>query len=402
MGSAHRSTPRRGGSAAAIVSFAQGLLALCLATTARADDAAEARALFDEAVRLRTAGDIGAACARFEESDRKVASLTTERELADCYARAGKTATAWTLFNTLSAKLTSAGQAQEGRAARARAAELEPHLSRLRVIVTPPDDDMPGLRVVLDELVVGRNAYGIALPVDPGPHKVKAGAARRLPWEKKVEVPADGALVDVKIPRLDLDPSQDEEGDYPPDRVAVVSPRPAVGPAVDPIEAPGPEVPGATSKLDGPIASAKPDRRPAPPRPLRRVRPKLQRNAALGLGGAGLGGLLVGAITGGLALARGAQWRSYSAAHCNGAGACDKQSSIDILRHIEHDRAAFAATANIGLVGGTAALGGAVLLWLTPVYVPIGPAAKPRVASSWWVAPQVGQGEAGASLGGQF
>src|SRR4029078_12457123 len=78
-------------------------LSLCssqlVARTSRAEgDAAAAQALFDQARQLVSEVKCSEACPKFEESQRLDPGSGTLLNLADCYERQGKLATAWTKF----------------------------------------------------------------------------------------------------------------------------------------------------------------------------------------------------------------------------------------------------------------------------------------------------------------
>src|ERR1700753_3563254 len=79
--------------AACVLGFTPTVLA-----ESSAGDKASAEALFNDGVALVSAGNYADGCARFEASQALEATLGTTLHLADCYERAGKTASAWVLF----------------------------------------------------------------------------------------------------------------------------------------------------------------------------------------------------------------------------------------------------------------------------------------------------------------
>jgi hypothetical protein len=173
------------------------------ASPAHADDAgAAAQVLFDEGRRLMDAGDFAAACPKLAESQRLDPGNGTLARLATCHEKQGKTATAWSEFAELVTSAQRAGQADRERFARQRIAVLEPHLSRLTVVV-PADVAMTaGLVVQRDAIAVGVAAWGVGIPVDPGEHVVEASAPGKQAWSTHVTIGAASDAKQVTLPAL--------------------------------------------------------------------------------------------------------------------------------------------------------------------------------------------------------
>src|SRR3982751_5168116 len=115
------------------------VIALCLLVgerVGRADTAGEqaiALTLFNEGKALAAAGDYAGACVKFEAADRLTGWLGVELNLGDCYARLGRTASAWVVWRKGAAKAEAAHDERAGYA-RSQAEQLEPLLARLSVI----------------------------------------------------------------------------------------------------------------------------------------------------------------------------------------------------------------------------------------------------------------------------
>jgi hypothetical protein len=186
---------------------------------ARADASAEnqaaAQALFDEARQLMQAGKPEAACPKFEESERLDPGIGTRLNLAGCYERIGKTASAWTLYVEIAPAARKAGQPERAALATERAAALKDKLTRL-VIVVPEGSRSDGLAIERGTIEVGEAQWGAAIPVDPGAQTIRATAPDKLPWQTRVQLPADGSTVSVSVPALANDPlaerAREEEG----------------------------------------------------------------------------------------------------------------------------------------------------------------------------------------------
>lgn len=174
--------------------------ALCR-TEAHADpveDEPIALALFTEGRRLVADGDIEAGCKKFEAARDLVGWLGIQLNLADCYERIGKTASAWMLFLKASDEAAKLDDPREVYA-RSRADALEPRLAR----VTLDGALVPGVNVLFDRKPVTTAGVAVPIPVDPGEHLVEASAAGHQSWTTVVVV-GRSASVRVSVPPLDV------------------------------------------------------------------------------------------------------------------------------------------------------------------------------------------------------
>ena len=105
------------------------LVALPLAAQQR--DPAAAQALFDQGRALMKAKNYSEACPKLAESQRLDPGIGTQFHLADCYENQGKLASAWAAFHEVASMAAASNQPDREKAAKARAARLEPRLPRL-------------------------------------------------------------------------------------------------------------------------------------------------------------------------------------------------------------------------------------------------------------------------------
>jgi hypothetical protein len=185
--------------------IAAGLaLALSLPVAARADvtgpDRAAAQALFDDGRRLMGDKRYAEACPKFEESQRIDPGLGTLLNLAECQMQTGKTASAWANFLEAAYQAKAAGQSKREMTARARAAALEPKLSRLTIIA---GGDAASAEIKRDGKVVSPSLWGTPVPVDPGDHTVTVAAPGKKPWTSTVTVNPDGHQATISVPQLE-------------------------------------------------------------------------------------------------------------------------------------------------------------------------------------------------------
>lgn len=174
--------------------------AICLAD-ASAEDRAAAQALFDEGRGLVQSGSATEGCTKFEESERLDPSIGTQLNLADCYERTGKSASAWTLYIEVAAAARKAGQPERASLASARATALQASLSRL-IIVVPESARVAELVVERGSITVGKAQWGTPIPVDPGTHVVMAHAPGKKPWKTTIIFEAGALTKTITVPTL--------------------------------------------------------------------------------------------------------------------------------------------------------------------------------------------------------
>lgn len=169
------------------------LFAIVLVSTTFAHaDPATAEALFSEGRRLFAEGNYAAACTKFEESNKADPAEGTQLNLAMCWEKLGKTASAWTMYMQVANALSSHGRRDRAQLAQARAAALLPTLSKLAI--TAP----AGSSIRVDGAPWSAALTGIATPVDPGRHTIEASAPNKT-FRRVVDVPASAATITVAV-----------------------------------------------------------------------------------------------------------------------------------------------------------------------------------------------------------
>ena len=291
---------------------------------AQSADAAAALTLFEEGKQLAATGNYREGCPKLLASYAMVQKLGTLLNLADCYERSGKTASAWVRFTEAATIAERAGQQERAEFARTHAAALAPRLSRM--IVTAPSPAPEGLEVRRDGIVVDAAVFGEAVPVDPGPHALEARAPHQRTWTANVDIEPD-----AKAPRTVAIPA------FEADLAAVAGPGPGAGAGA--LEGPPVNVPAAGN--DGSSSSSGDG----------------QRTWAFVLGGVGAAGLAA-SVVGGL-VARSQYARS------NDSGGC--VSDVCTQRGLD-DRSKAGTTAGVStglFIGGALLLATGVILYLT-------------------------------------
>ena len=230
-----------------------------------AADQTLAEALFQEARKLMDQGRFGDACPKLAESQRLDPGGGTQLLLAQCYEKLGKTATAWTIFNEALATSRKINRADRERLAKERIAALEAKLSKLTIRVPADVASLEGFLLTHNGSVISRAAFGLALPVDPGPHEVVVAATGRKAWRRTVEVAGEGDNKVVEVPMLEKE--------------AVAPPPPSAAPAASSV------APPPSQKAPPPSSDPQTD-----------ASPGSRRTMAYVAGGVGAVGLVLGTV----------------------------------------------------------------------------------------------------------
>ena len=333
-----------------------------------AQDKADAEVLFNAAKSALAAGNFADACPKFAESQRKDPAIGTALYLAECYERSGKIASAWAQFRVAE---DMANQRHDNRAALAkqRADRLAP--SKMTIVLAPEAKDVAGLEVKRDGEVVGSAAFGLASPLDGGRHSVVASAPGRRAFEWSGDVPQQGGMITVTIPKL-------ESGSTPVATSTVTAPIPTVT---------------ATATVT-PTATAT---EPAPP----------PADTGGGMSGVKVAGIIVGSVglvaMGASLIVNLVEQSAYNSVLAkNGNGTCQ-----DSTVPIQCTNASDAATANNAVnisnyVGTTLFVSGAVLTAAGIVMFLVAPKSKAKTTTALVLSPSISPQFGGAMLSGRF
>jgi uncharacterized protein (TIGR03382 family) len=132
------------------------------------------------------------ACAAFEQSQQLDPQFGTQYNLAGCYEKVGKLATARNLYREL-------GRADTNPTRRARsrqfAAALDPRVPKIKLVLAraPKDVQVQLNRVDASALL------GVETPVDVGSYEIVASAPRYREWRQAIRVHEEGKVVTVTI-----------------------------------------------------------------------------------------------------------------------------------------------------------------------------------------------------------
>jgi serine/threonine-protein kinase len=284
-----------------------------------------AEALFGEGKRLMDQGKFADACPKFADSQKLDPGVGTLLNLARCYQKNGQAASAWSTYKEAAAAARTAGQADREGIARREAAALEPTLPKLTVSVSPETASLPNLEVRMDGVILSRGLWGVAAPVDPGPHNIEAKAAGKRPFSQRVQAALKSSSA-VTIPSLGTGSSSE--------------------PAAAAVEPSGP-VPAANTTMSVSTSSSSDGAGKSP-----------QRAIGIVIGGAGVVAMAVGGV---LALSAKSAYDGVPADQCDATGCTETgfQTRTDA-----RDKAGM-ATIVFG-VGAAALVGGGILFLTAP------------------------------------
>ena len=293
------------------------------AQTKAGGNRAAAEALFNQGRDLMTKGKFVEACPKFEASQQLDPGLGTMLNLAECYEKTGRTASAWAEYREAIPLARAAGSKARQDLATERAQALQERLSTLTIRAMTGDDGDAHLEIRRDGVPMQSAELGAPIPVDPGEHLIEVAAPGKQPWSTKVQVGADAAKVQVDIPKLEA----------------------ADGAAPAPVAAPASAPPAATADT-------------APP-PAPKSSGSAQRTAGLISAGVGVVGIGIGTVFG---LKASSNWSDAKDTCRDGRFECTQQG-----KNLQSDAKSAATLSTVGFVAGGALLGlGAVLYFTAP------------------------------------
>ncbi len=287
------------------------------AQTGGASNRAAAEALFNEGRSLASKGQYADACPKFEASQKLDPGLGTLLNLAECYEKLGKTASAWAEYKEAIPLARASGSKVRLDLATSRAQVLEARLPMLTIRAAGGTEETTGLEIRRDGVPVQPAELGSPIPVDPGPHVIEASAPGKEAWSSTVQA-ADSAKLDVQVPALNA---------------AAGAPAGPVATQNAPLQAPPLDQPA--SKSSG----------------------STQRTAAVVVGAVGVVGLGLGTVFG---LGASSKWSDAKSKCTDYPYGCSPSALDD-----QSSAKSKASVATVAFIVGGAAVAGAAVLWFT-------------------------------------
>lgn len=305
--------------ASTIGAAALTLGSLFVSLPAFAGNEVAAEALFGEAKKLAAAGKYAEACPKFAESNRLDRGAGTMIHLGDCYEKNKQSASAWATYKEAASAAQAINRKDWEKLAQTRAAALEKKLAHLTIKVEATNDRADVMR---DGTVISKAEWAMPIPVDIGHHTVEAKQTGFKPFSTSVNVEKDGDNVVITVPPLEQEPPTVAE--------------------------PAPESPPPAPVVTEP-----------PPVDADHGHSSKQRTLGFIVGGVGVAGVAVGAITGLMAIGK----SNDAKASCANDGPCRDASAVDASDSAK----SLATVSTIGFIaGGVAVAAGAVLVFTAP------------------------------------
>jgi hypothetical protein len=160
-----------------------------------------AEKLFREGRAALASGDLIVACSKFEESQKLDASAGTVLNLADCYERSGKHASALLAYREAARQAGLRGRKDWLDTASARAAALEKIVPTMVIRVVAAASSSGDVEVTRDDVKVDPSTYNTNIPVDAGEHVIRATAPGKEAWTTTVKM-MKGAREVIEVPAL--------------------------------------------------------------------------------------------------------------------------------------------------------------------------------------------------------
>ncbi len=191
-------------------SLLAGALCLLFASPAYADSAS-AEALFRAGRDAAKNQDWPAACRNFHESNRLDPAPGTQLNIADCEEKQGHIATAWTFYKQVAEQLAESDERRTFASGKINA--LEPRLPYLKISLAPGADKAS---VVTRNGVELRSAsLRLALPVDPGKQEIVVRAPGHEVSRLEFELKEGERREEVVQPGKALPPGETAPGETP-------------------------------------------------------------------------------------------------------------------------------------------------------------------------------------------
>lgn len=214
------------------------LVAAALAAAPVHAQSESADILFDQGRKLMAKKDYAGAARALEQSNKVDPAAGTLLNLAECYIKLGRNASAWSAYRDAASLASQNQETAREKYAEKKAAQLAPTLSTIKIVV-PAAARVKGLSISRNGVAVPSALWGQSVPLDPGTVTVKANAPGKQDWSTQATLTGNAQHLTLTIPALEDQPAP------APAKTAATPPPAATPPSTLP-NAPPPAAPPPT------------------------------------------------------------------------------------------------------------------------------------------------------------
>lgn len=168
------------------------------------EDRTIALGLFEQGRKLRAEARFSDAAGKFEAASKLMRTYGVLLNLAECYEKLGRSASAWSTWREAEFVARSQHHADDESYAAKRVRELEPQLSYLTLSVAR-ENRQSDLAITRNGTPVPTAAWSSPIPIDPGPQHIEARAAGFRTWQTQLVLGDRADRQAIQIPMLDVE-----------------------------------------------------------------------------------------------------------------------------------------------------------------------------------------------------
>lgn len=189
-----------------------------------------AETLFQEGLAAMKRSDFNVACEAFTKSNRSDPSPGTQINLAICFEKQKKWASAWTWYRSAAGLAQQRNQEAREKSANESATRIKPQLHYVVVVVKDAPTDTVVKRDGA-EVTVSLGGKPVPLPIDPGDHQIDVTATGKKAWTKAITVADTPATdqIDVTLENAPVEAATASPLSTPAATMGMVAPVSEVG-----------------------------------------------------------------------------------------------------------------------------------------------------------------------------
>lgn len=177
-----------------------GLFVLCVAMLTTGTSHAQNHPSFDRALKLMRDSKFEEACPLLETALAAEGTMIVRFRLAECYEQIGKLASALNAYQVVAGEAALSNMKDREAFAKKKAAELEPRVPRLKLIIPPEVGAITGLQITVDGKAIHRTDWGHGVLLDLGPHALAVAGPDYETWTLDFSLESEREVRSVQVP----------------------------------------------------------------------------------------------------------------------------------------------------------------------------------------------------------